>query len=351
MILPFDRSGRGGGKASAWVRMLTPYAGAGYGWNSPLHKGTEVMLSFIEGDPDRPVIAGAVPNPRTPSPVNADNPNQVVLRTSGGHQLAFEDQPGKESIRLETADHGSAFRLGAVGGPGQASAGPPGAPMLGTGVGNSQLETEGPLSLKAGSVNEMILGQDYRFVGGMSNTWVAGATVNIYAGGYLQVALGYTKTVEVPDSLVFSKTNDQLVAMENKYKNAQDSKAEFNTLVGGIDAEITKGDRLQKAVDALINGNTTTITKIESVTVENENIISEINVEISKAKERIIGEITKKHEELVKVVDSVTRICDGHSEYCTNMNVDVKNSSEIAAKSQRSETSSSVSAGQVKKNP
>ncbi len=50
IVLPFDLSGRGGGKASAFVRMMQPYTGADHGMHFPLHKGTEVLLTFIDGD-------------------------------------------------------------------------------------------------------------------------------------------------------------------------------------------------------------------------------------------------------------------------------------------------------------
>ncbi|MCI5167602.1 MAG: type VI secretion system tip protein VgrG [Candidatus Electrothrix sp. GM3_4] len=73
VILPLDRSGRGSGKASAWCRMMQPYAGGDYGMHFPLHKGIEVLLTFIHGDPDRPIIAGSVPNPETGSPVKGPN--------------------------------------------------------------------------------------------------------------------------------------------------------------------------------------------------------------------------------------------------------------------------------------
>ncbi len=49
--------------------MMQPYGGKREGMHFPLRKGTEVLLAFIDGDPDRPVIAGAVPNPETPSVV------------------------------------------------------------------------------------------------------------------------------------------------------------------------------------------------------------------------------------------------------------------------------------------
>ncbi|MDY6903501.1 MAG: type VI secretion system tip protein TssI/VgrG [Thermodesulfobacteriota bacterium] len=81
VVLPFDRSGRFGGKASAWIRMMQPYAGPNQGMHFPLHKGTEILLTFIDGDPDRPIIAGAVPNPETTSPVTSANPTKSTIRT------------------------------------------------------------------------------------------------------------------------------------------------------------------------------------------------------------------------------------------------------------------------------
>jgi len=73
VILPFDTSGNKNGKASAYLRMAQPYAGSNHGMHFPLHKDTEVLLTFIDGDPDRPIIQGAVPNPETPSPTNSSN--------------------------------------------------------------------------------------------------------------------------------------------------------------------------------------------------------------------------------------------------------------------------------------
>jgi len=81
VILPFDRSGRFGGKASAWFRMMQPYAGQNQGMHFPLHKGTEVLLTFIDGNPDRPVIAGAMPNPETASPVTDKNQTSSIIKT------------------------------------------------------------------------------------------------------------------------------------------------------------------------------------------------------------------------------------------------------------------------------
>ncbi len=123
VILPFDLSGRSGGKASAFVRMMQPYAGADMGLHAPLHKGAEVLLSFIDGDPDRPVIAGAVPNPETPGPVNDGNQTMVVLKSGGGNVFHMEDQDGGQRILLQSPTSSTSIRLGQTVGSGEGGEG------------------------------------------------------------------------------------------------------------------------------------------------------------------------------------------------------------------------------------
>lgn len=113
VILPFDRNGIGGGRASRWVRMAQPYAGNSYGMHFPLHRGTEVLLTFVDGDPDRPIIAGSVPNPENASPVNTDNQTQSMIRTGGGNQLRLEDNAGGQQIHFSSPTEGSIISLGA----------------------------------------------------------------------------------------------------------------------------------------------------------------------------------------------------------------------------------------------
>jgi type VI secretion system secreted protein VgrG len=90
--LPFDSSGGKGEKSSHWVRMAQSYAGAGYGSHFPLHKGTEVLLGFLDGDPDRPIILGAVPNALTASPSGRGNATQSVIATASGMRIEMEDK-------------------------------------------------------------------------------------------------------------------------------------------------------------------------------------------------------------------------------------------------------------------
>jgi len=73
------------------MRMVQASAGPGYGVHFPLRPGTEVMLAFVNGDPDRPIILGAVPNEVTPSPVRGDEPLHHRITTAAGILMEFED--------------------------------------------------------------------------------------------------------------------------------------------------------------------------------------------------------------------------------------------------------------------
>jgi type VI secretion system secreted protein VgrG len=112
VILPFDQSGNKDGKASRRVRMAQPYAGSDYGMHFPLHKGAEVLLTFVDGDPDRPIISGSVPNPDTVSPVTTANQTKSVVRDNFGNEMIFDATPGDEHIRLYSPNHHSGIEIG-----------------------------------------------------------------------------------------------------------------------------------------------------------------------------------------------------------------------------------------------
>lgn len=94
VVLPFDSATPGTGRASRWIRMAQPLSGPAGKMHFPLDNGTEVLLAHIEGDPDRPVIAAAVPNHETPSPVVARNALQSIITTRSGIRMTFDDEAG-----------------------------------------------------------------------------------------------------------------------------------------------------------------------------------------------------------------------------------------------------------------
>jgi len=113
----FDTAAPGERKASKPVRMAQPHAGPGYGMHFPLRPYTEVILTCIDGDPDRPIIAGAVPNPQTDSPVVADNSRKNIIRSGGANEIEIDDNEGSERIKLSTPNMSTVFQLGAPNAP------------------------------------------------------------------------------------------------------------------------------------------------------------------------------------------------------------------------------------------
>jgi type VI secretion system secreted protein VgrG len=78
-------------KGSGWVRLATPLAGEDNGIHFPIHKNTEVLVSFVNGDPDQPVIVGALHNSESRNLISNMNPEKNIIRSAGGHFLMFND--------------------------------------------------------------------------------------------------------------------------------------------------------------------------------------------------------------------------------------------------------------------
>jgi type VI secretion system secreted protein VgrG len=118
--LPYSFTEKSAVKASAWVRMASPYAGvddagSAHGMHFPLHKGAEVLLSFHNGNPDKPVIIGAVTNSQTLNVVANDNQMQSRIRTAGGNEIILHDEEGKQHMLFKTPTGNNWLRMGAGG--------------------------------------------------------------------------------------------------------------------------------------------------------------------------------------------------------------------------------------------
>ena len=206
VILPFDLSGRSGGKASAYVRMMQPYAGQDMGMHAPLHKGTEVLLSFIDGDPDRPVISGAIPNPETPGPVNDGNQTMVRLKSGGGNVIHMEDQEGSQRILMHTPTAGSFIRVGYKNDPDDDNEveDPQGACMkdniegikLKSG-GNMTVECEDSCTIVHGDEFIRIDGDERYIIDGQTEEFVGGLATEMVGGNEFTGVLGYAEDVNI----------------------------------------------------------------------------------------------------------------------------------------------------------
>jgi Rhs element Vgr protein len=110
--MPFDISGVAAGMASRRIRMAQPYGGGGSGMSFPLVKGTEVIWTCIDGDIDRPIITGTVPNPLNPSVTTTANSTSNKIKTSSGITMGFHDGSGTGSSQNTTGGGAGGAVLG-----------------------------------------------------------------------------------------------------------------------------------------------------------------------------------------------------------------------------------------------
>ncbi|MDN4038150.1 type VI secretion system Vgr family protein [Massilia sp. YIM B02443] len=140
----WDREGAGDERSSAWIRVATPWAGANFGMTAIPRIGAEVLVAFMDGNPDRPVITGMVPNANTMPPwtlpANKTQSGMLSRSSPGGgydnaNAIRFEDKRGAEQLwaqaerNLDTVVKGSETR--SVGGARTVSVGAANAESIG----------------------------------------------------------------------------------------------------------------------------------------------------------------------------------------------------------------------------
>jgi type VI secretion system secreted protein VgrG len=97
----WDRRGQRNDQSSCWMRVAQARSGSNYGTLVIPHVGHEVLVSFIEGDPDRPLIIGTVPNALTMPPVMLPlDKDKTVQRDHGNNKFVMQGKAGKESVSM-----------------------------------------------------------------------------------------------------------------------------------------------------------------------------------------------------------------------------------------------------------
>ena len=101
----WDRYSKADETSSCWVRVAQSWAGKNWGSIFIPRVGQEVIVEFLEGDPDRPIVTGSVYNARSMPPY--DLPANATMSTiksnsskggQGFNEIRFEDKKGKEQI-------------------------------------------------------------------------------------------------------------------------------------------------------------------------------------------------------------------------------------------------------------
>jgi type VI secretion system secreted protein VgrG len=101
----WDREGKMDEKSSCWIRVSQLWAGRSWGAMYIPRIGQEVIIDFIEGDPDRPIITGRVYHGtnKPPYPLPAEKTKSTIKSDSskgggGFNEIRLEDKKGKEQI-------------------------------------------------------------------------------------------------------------------------------------------------------------------------------------------------------------------------------------------------------------
>jgi type VI secretion system secreted protein VgrG len=104
----WDRLGKNDEKSSCWLRTAQAWGGGGWGSQFIPRVGDEVLVDFIEGDPDWPIIVGSVYNEANqPLYDLKNNKTQSGIKTRsypdgpGFNELRFEDKKGEEHVYLQ----------------------------------------------------------------------------------------------------------------------------------------------------------------------------------------------------------------------------------------------------------
>ena len=105
----WDREGKKDENSSCWIRVSQNWAGKNWGIVFHPRIGQEVIVDFLEGDPDRPIITGRVYNAEQMPPYDLpDNKTQSGVKTRSSskgtpdhfNEIRFEDKKGSEQINI-----------------------------------------------------------------------------------------------------------------------------------------------------------------------------------------------------------------------------------------------------------
>ena len=122
----WDREGQADDKTSCWLRVSSSWAGDRYGGIAIPRVGMEVLVTFLEGDPDQPLVTGCLYHKEHQVPYDLPaNKTRTVLKTlsspggGGYNELRIEDRKGQEQIYIhaqrdwdENIEHDQKIRVG-----------------------------------------------------------------------------------------------------------------------------------------------------------------------------------------------------------------------------------------------
>ena len=255
----WDREGKNDENSSCWVRVAQVWAGAKWGAMHVPRIGQEVIVDFLEGDPDRPIITGRVYNgdnmPPYDLPANGTQSGIKSRSSKGGapsnfNEIRFEDKKGSEELHIQAekdetklVKNNQSASIGAdrslsVGGNETVS------------IGKNRSETVGvDESVTVGSNQTIKVGANQTFSVGANRTKTVSANETVSIGANSSETIGATQTVSI--GTVYSVTVGAAMSEKVGAAKAVDVGAALTVNVGAISSESIGGNKSVSAGGSL----------------------------------------------------------------------------------------------------
>ena len=247
----WDRYGKRDENSSCWMRVSHPWAGKGWGAVSIPRIGQEVIVDFLEGDPDQPIVTGRVYNAECMPPYGL--PAGAVVsgiksdthKGSGYNELSMDDTPGKEKVTIHaqydmntTVEHDQT-----------------------TTVHNNrtdQIDVDD--SETVGNNQTCTVGVDQTITVGSNQSITVGANRSVTVGSNETIAIGAAQSVEIGASQTLAVGAGQTISVGAGHEMTVGA-GEQHTVGAGRETSISAGDTLTVGADLMIGaGGTITIT-------------------------------------------------------------------------------------------
>ena len=270
VLFHWDRVSPPDDTASCWIRVAQTWSGTGWGAMFLPRVGMEVLIEFIDGDPDRPVVTGCVYNsmhaPPYPLPQSKTRSAIKTESTPGGggfNEISFEDAKGAEELFIHAQRD-----LKMV--------------VLHDGGRNVGRDDSGSV----GRDQSASVGNNRTASVGVNETATVGANQSVSVGANQSISVGANQSISVSSNQSTSVSGDQSVTVQGSR----------TTNVTGSDTVAVTGERSLR-VDGGLNetissGATLTVTGPRSVVVSataSETVGASRTVTVGGAQTHIVG--------------------------------------------------------------
>ena len=242
----WDREGANDENSSCWVRVAQIWAGKAWGAQYIPRIGQEVVVEFLEGDPDRPLVTGGVYNGDMPVPYDLPaNKTQSGIKsrsskeggTANFNEIRFEDKKGEELVyihaekdRSEVVENDHSLQVGHD---------------QTIHVANDRNET-------IDKNRSLTVGENKSESVGSNKTVAIGKNHDEDVGSNMNVTVGANRTMTIGDNLTESVASDQSVSVG---KSLTEEIGKDLSVTVGKDADVTVGGSSTTSVsdDAVLN--------------------------------------------------------------------------------------------------